>query len=124
MSGKSKNGLVSPTRRRIISTAAQAALLVLAGATPRLARALTFSEIGPGLLADGTSYGIRVPNDPVWNGTVINDLDYVGSRNGARSLYWLNRGYAVSGIQRHPNRRYAYDPVGEVQNLFTVLDIL
>ena len=125
MSGKfPKNGLISPARRRIVSTAAQAALLAFAGATPRLARALTFLETGPALLADGTSYGIRVPTDPAWNGTVLNDLDYVGARNNARSLYWLNRGYAMSGIQRHPNRRYAYDPVGEVQNLFTVLDIL
>ena len=86
--------------------------------------AVTFTEIGPALLADGTSYGIRVPTNPPWNGTVINDLDYVGARNSARSLYWLGRGYAVAGIQRHPNRRYQYDPVGEVQNLFTVLDIL
>ncbi len=100
--------------------------LLLALCVPLFARGAvpTFSEIGPAQLADGTSYGIRVPTNPPWNGTVINDLDYVGARNNARSLYWLSRGYAVSGIQRHPNRRYQYDPVSEVQNLFRVLDIL
>jgi pimeloyl-ACP methyl ester carboxylesterase len=65
---------------------------------------------------------MRVPNN--WNGIVLNDLDYVGARAGARSTYWISRGYAVSGIQRHPNRRYQLDPAGEMVNLLTVLDVL
>lgn len=114
---------LSLARRRLLIGALLAALLFGASAAPgRAAAAVSFTEVGPALLADGTSYGIRVPQN--WNGVVINDLDYVGARNGARSLYWLGRGYAVSGIQRHPNRRYQLDPAGEVQNLLTVLDIL
>jgi pimeloyl-ACP methyl ester carboxylesterase len=87
----------------------------------RAAAQVQFTEVGPALLPDGTSYGIRVPAN--WNGVVINDLDYVGARGGARSLYWLQQGYAISGIQRHPLRRFQYDPVREVDNLMTVLDI-
>jgi pimeloyl-ACP methyl ester carboxylesterase len=100
------------------------ALLVLFGASavPTSAVAqVAFTEVGPALLPDGTSYGMRVPQN--WNGVVLNDLDYVGARNGARSQYFMSKGYAIAGIQRHPNRRYQLDPAGEVANLLTVLDI-
>jgi pimeloyl-ACP methyl ester carboxylesterase len=89
---------------------------------PGLALA-AFTEIGPSPLGDenGTSYGIRVPDN--YNGLLIIDLDYVTGRNGARSTYWLSKGYALAGINRPPLRRTQYDPAKEIRNLLTVMDI-
>src|SRR6266436_10322236 len=57
---------------------------------------LTFSE-QLGTLPDGTSYGLRKPSN--WNGVLINDLDYLPSRDTPRNCYWLGQGYALSGTQ-------------------------
>jgi pimeloyl-ACP methyl ester carboxylesterase len=85
------------------------------------AQFVAFQEIG-GTLPDGTEYLIRVPQN--WNGTVINDLDYAGSPNSAYYMYWLGQGYATSGTERHPLRRFQYDPLGEIDNQVRVLDLL
>jgi pimeloyl-ACP methyl ester carboxylesterase len=85
------------------------------------AQSVQFEEIG-GTLPDGTEFLIRVPQN--WNGTVINDLDYAGSPNSAYYMYWLGQGYATSGTERHPLRRFQYDPLGEVDNQVRVLDLL
>ena len=85
------------------------------------AQSVQFEEIG-GTLPDGTEFLIRVPQN--WNGTVINDLDYAGSPNSAYYMYWLSQGYATSGTERHPLRRFQYDPLGEVDNQVRVLDLL
>ena len=81
---------------------------------------LTFSE-ELGTLPDGTSYGLRKPSD--WNGVLINDLDYLPSRDSQRNCYWLGRGYGLSGTQRHPLRTFQYDPAQEIKNLLTVIDL-
>jgi pimeloyl-ACP methyl ester carboxylesterase len=82
-----------------------------------------FTEIGPSPLGDenGTSYGIRVPDN--YNGLLIIDLDYVTARNSARANYFLGKGYAYAGINRPPLRRTQYDPAKEIQNLLAVMDI-
>ncbi len=85
------------------------------------AQSVQFEEIG-GTLSDGTGFLIRVPQN--WNGTVINDLDYAQSPNAAFRMYWLGQGYATSGTERHPLRRFQYDPLGEVENQVRVLDLL
>ena len=85
------------------------------------AQFVAFQEIG-GTLPDGTEFLIRVPQN--WNGTVINDLDYAQSPNSAFRMYWLSQGYATSGTERHPLRRYQYDPLSEVDNQVRVLDLL
>ena len=82
---------------------------------------LTFTE-QLGTLPDGTSYGLRKPFD--WNGVLINDLDYLPSRDSQRNCYWLGRGYALSGTQRHPLRTFQYDPAQEIKNLLMVIDFL
>jgi pimeloyl-ACP methyl ester carboxylesterase len=81
---------------------------------------LTFSE-QLGTLPDGTSYGLRKPSN--WNGVLINDLDYLPSRDSPRNCYWLGQGYALSGTQRHPLRTFQYDPAQEIKNLLTVIDL-
>ena len=81
-------------------------LVLLAGLVvlPIAAHA-AFTEIGPSPLGDenGTSYGIRVPDN--YNGLLIIDLDYVTARNSARATYWLGKGYAYAGINRPPLER-------------------
>jgi len=82
------------------------------------------SEVGfaeeSGMLADGTPYLIRIPHD--WNGTLINNLDYVTSAERPLEHYLLQQGYGLSGTARHPLRRYEYDPNFEIQKLFIVKD--
>lgn len=102
-------------------------LIALMGATaaalaPMPAQA-AFVEVGPSPLGDAnaTTYGIRKPDN--WNGLLLIDLDYVTGRNSARSLYWLNKGYALAGINRPPLRRTQYNPAGEIDNLLKVMDI-
>jgi len=81
------------------------------------------TEIGPAPLGDpnATTYGIKVPDN--WTGLLLIDLDYITGRNGARSLYWLNKGYALAGINRPPLRRTQYNPALEIENLLKVMDI-
>jgi pimeloyl-ACP methyl ester carboxylesterase len=88
-----------------------------------LAALAAFTEVGPSPLGDenGTSYGMRVPDN--YNGLLIIDLDYVTARNNARSTYWLGKGYALAGINRPPLRRTQYDPAKEIQNLLAVMDL-
>jgi pimeloyl-ACP methyl ester carboxylesterase len=74
-----------------------------------------------GTFADGTQYRMRVPSN--WNRTLINDLDYANNADSERNLYWLKRGYALSGTARHPLRGSQYDPSKEVSNLIKVLDL-
>jgi len=79
-----------------------------------------FEEVG-GKLSDGTEYLMRVP--PNWNKTLVRDLDFVRKRDNAESLYLLNKGYAMSGLHRHPLRAFKYDPAREIMNLSKVQDI-
>lgn len=81
----------------------------------------TVRESG-GVLPDGTEYRIRVPEN--WNGTVINDLDFVNNSHNSLQELLLDRGYAVSGTKRHPLREQQYDPSQEIDNQVRVLDIL
>jgi pimeloyl-ACP methyl ester carboxylesterase len=78
-----------------------------------------YSEV-TGVLPSGASWGMRKPAH--WTGLLINDFDYVPSRNSERSCYWLRRGYAVSGTDRNPQRTVNYDPAREIQDLLTVVD--
>ncbi len=98
-------------------------VLVVAALTASVAAqvAVEFEEIG-GNLPDGTVYLIRVPQN--WNKTVINDLDYAARPDADYRMYWLKRGYATSGTQRHPLRQFLYDPLQEVYNQVRVLDLL
>ena len=96
-----------------------AASLILAGGPGPV---LAAERVASGLLADGTSYLITIPDN--WNGVVISDLDYVTSADGARSRYFLSKGFGLSGIGRHPQRRDQYDPAVEVDDLMAVLDML
>ncbi len=98
-------------------------VLVVAALTASVAAqvAVEFEEIG-GNLPDGTVYLIRVPEN--WNKTVINDLDYAARPDADYRMYWLKRGYATSGTQRHPLRQFLYDPLQEAYNQVRVLDLL
>jgi pimeloyl-ACP methyl ester carboxylesterase len=73
-----------------------------------------------GTLPDGTPWGMRKPSN--WNGVLINDLDFIPALNNPRTCYWLSKGYAVSGTNRHPQRAFQYDPAQETTNLMTVID--
>lgn len=73
-----------------------------------------------GVLEDGTAYLIRIPHD--WNGTLINDLDYVTGADSPAKQFLLEQGYGLSGTARHPTRQLNYDPAFEIEKLFTVLD--
>jgi len=98
-------------------------LFIVAALTASVAAqvAVEFEEIG-GTLPDGTVYLIRVPKN--WNKTVINDLDYARNPDADFRMYWLKRGYATSGTQRHALRQFLYDPLQEVYNQVRVLDLL
>ena len=78
-------------------------LVLLAGLVvlPIAAHA-AFTEIGPSPLGDenGTSYGIRVPDN--YNGLLIIDLDYVTARNSARET---SPGLFVSTARCRPGLR-------------------
>ena len=58
-----------------------------------------------------------------WNGVLINDLDYVGAKDSARSCYWLMNGYGLSGTARNPQRTYNYDPAREQDELMQLIDM-
>jgi pimeloyl-ACP methyl ester carboxylesterase len=73
-----------------------------------------------GALPDGMMYLIRVP--VTWNRTLIRDLDYAASPDSPRSVYLLEKGYALAGTRRHELRRFQYDPAREIANLDGVLD--
>jgi len=74
-----------------------------------------------GTLPSGHPYIIRMPEN--WNGVVLNDLDRVPNVNGPRDTYFASRGFALTGLGRHPLRRQQYDPAQEVSDLITVLDM-
>ena len=114
-----------------------AAAIVLFIAAPVVTAQVSFEE-DAGTLPDGTSYRMRLPGN--WNGILISDLDYAATprlrdarqpavganRVGAdneRNMLFLERGYGVAGIARHPRRDYEYDPVREIANLVTVTDM-
>lgn len=80
-----------------------------------------FAEVEDTIPIRGTYYRIRVPEN--WNGTLISDLDYYQSANSPRNLYLLEKGYALSGTKRRPNRLKQYDPAHEIHDLISVLDI-
>jgi len=71
-----------------------------------------------GVFPDGQRWQITVPAN--WNGTVINDLDRIGSTSRANVL--LPRGYAYTGTARHPDRNVHWDPRAESNNMVKVLD--
>lgn len=73
-----------------------------------------------GTFPDGTPWLIRVPND--WNGTLINDLDYLPKSTKPLGEYFLSKGFAAAGTGRHPKRRYIFDPAQQSRNLIAVLD--
>ena len=64
---------------------------------------VTYAE-AEGAFANGSPWSMRRPTG--WNGLLINDLDYVPAKDGARSCYWLQRGYALSGTGRNPQRNF------------------
>src|SRR5690606_22974290 len=68
---------------------------------------VAFAE-AEGTFDSGTPWNMRRPAE--WNGVLINDLDYVGAKDGERSCFWLTKGYALSGTARNPQRTYNYDP--------------
>lgn len=74
-----------------------------------------------GTLPDGTPWGMRKPAK--WNGVLISDLDYVLGKDSERSCALLNRGYALSGLNRHPRRAFLWDPAKEIANLLAVMDM-
>lgn len=78
-----------------------------------------------GVLPDGTSWLIRVPEN--WNGRLLRDLDFAGWNHvpGFAPRYddLLARGYAFAGTARHPMGFSQYDPQREILNLQTVQDI-
>lgn len=81
---------------------------------------VTFAET-EGTFASGTPWNMRRPTK--WNGVLINDLDYVGAKDSARSCYWLMNGYALSGTARNPQRTYNYDPAREQDELMQLIDM-
>lgn len=82
-----------------------------------------------GTLADGTDYAMWVP--PNWNGTLVNDLDFVrhaergyeGFFEGHYYEFLLERGYAASGTRRHPQRMERYDPIRELEQQVEVIEL-
>ena len=97
-----------------------AAIVGFAGSPTSATAQGAFSDES-GTLPRGTTYQIRVPT--VWNGTLINDLDFAQTPDAPRYLHWLGRGYAVSGTARRADRATNYDPAHEIHDLVTVLDL-
>lgn len=71
---------------------------------------------------NGTPWRLRVPSN--WNGVLISDLDYAGNANAERYMFWLGKGYAVSGTSRRADRTTNYDPAHEIQDLLAVIDMV
>ncbi|UUX95299.1 alpha/beta hydrolase [Aquabacterium sp. J223] len=80
---------------------------------------VTYDEV-EGTLPGGTPWGMRRPTN--WNGVLINDLDYIPRKDSAQNCYWLQRGYGLSGTNRHPQRNNIYDPERETTELLSVMD--
>ncbi len=96
-------------------------LCAIAAFSDNAAAQITYTEYA-GVLPDGTRYMMRVPSK--WNGTLIRDLDYASAPNSHRNLYFLEKGYAVSGTARHDRRWVGnYDPVREIAHINTVHDV-
>ena len=95
------------------------AVVIVAAFPDEAAAQVRHTERG-GTLPDGTVYLMRVPTD--WNRTLIRDLDYVRGADNARNMYFLEKGYAVIGTQRHRLRSFQYDPVREIANINLVHD--
>ncbi|MDG2090712.1 MAG: hypothetical protein P8J61_06370 [Gammaproteobacteria bacterium] len=80
-----------------------------------------YTELRDSIPIRGTDYLIRFPEN--WNGTLISDLDYRRAADSPLYLHLLNQGYALSGMQRRPERLTEYDPAHEIHDLVTVMDI-
>lgn len=93
---------------------------LLAGLAPAASAEGTREILGT--LPDGTKYGIQVPQN--WNGVVINDLDHLTKTGTDTHAFLLQKGYALSGTERHPDRETTYDPIQEIRNQVRVLDIV
>lgn len=118
--------------RRLLALAATIAAATIAAATTSLTTTsaaeadspVTYTEVTGTLdsIEPGQPYRIRVPEN--WNGTLLSDMDYANSADSERNMYFLEQGYALSGIQRvYPHRRYNYDPAREIDDLLEVMDI-
>jgi len=106
--------------RTWLLAAVMTALVGVIAPPDRATAQVTFTE-ERGTLPNGTPYMMRVPSN--WNRVLINDLDFIASANGARDLYWLGQGYALSGTNRRSDRRTNYNPAMEISDLVTVLDL-
>ena len=74
-----------------------------------------------GTFPNGTPWAMRAPAG--WNGVLINDLDYVDKRANVQSCLLMQRGYALSGTNRNPQRNFMYDPERETNELIAVMDM-
>ena len=127
-------GSISCQSRRLVGVIAAAVLTACGGSDKDADGPPTQQEVvvtgcngtvtyveAEGAFANGSPWSMRRPTG--WNGLLINDLDYVPAQDGARSCYWLQRGYALSGTGRNPQRNFNYDPDREQQELISVIDM-
>ncbi len=103
--------------RNVLATALTAASFAMSAGAAFGQAHLPLTEFS-GVFPDGQRWQITVPAN--WNGTVVNDLDRIGSTSRANVL--LPRGYAYTGTQRHPDRGTHWDPRAESNNMVKVLD--
>lgn len=109
-------------RRRVVAIAAIVVVTLAASidaTRPAQAQAAFVEQSGS---LNGTPWRIRVP--PSWNGVLISDLDYAGNADAERNMYFLSKGYAVSGTARRADRTTNYDPAREIQDLLAVIDMV
>ncbi|VGO22449.1 alpha/beta hydrolase [Pontiella sulfatireligans] len=80
-----------------------------------------YREVKDALPIRKTKYMIRVPEN--WNGTLLNDLDYCKKADSYMSMLLLEKGYALSGTVRRPDRGQSYDPAHEAHDFICIFDI-
>lgn len=110
----------NPLGGHVLQLAISALLLLMLGVgAGSEAQAQAFTELR-GTLPTGTQYLIRKPD--VWNGVLINDLDYLSNAGQARYPVLLASGYALSGTTRRADRTTHYNPLNEIRDLLAVQD--
>lgn len=82
---------------------------------------INYRELKGALPIRQTEYMIRIPNN--WNGTLLNDLDFYKKANSPRSIFLLEKGYALSGTKRRHDRGKSYDPAHEAHDFITIFDL-